>query len=95
MLYDLEPGSSNQYCPWLPAFHAPGTHWYHSHRHPLAAHQVTGGAYGMLIVDETEDQFRTYPEHLQAFFRKEVILQYTSILDKTTNVRTNLLNRQS
>jgi FtsP/CotA-like multicopper oxidase with cupredoxin domain len=30
-----------------------GTFWYHSHRHPVAAQQVSKGAYGMLLIEET------------------------------------------
>jgi FtsP/CotA-like multicopper oxidase with cupredoxin domain len=70
-----------------------GTFWYHSHRHPIAAKQVAGGAYGMLIVDEPH--IKTYPKHLRRFFENEILLQYASILDKTTNIRTNLLNGKS
>jgi FtsP/CotA-like multicopper oxidase with cupredoxin domain len=70
-----------------------GTFWYHSHRHPIASHQVEKGAYGLLIVDETpEILFNHYPPHLQAFLRNEVLLQYASVLNKTTNIRTNVLN---
>ena len=64
VLYSLPPSSQDpdpkknphQYCPWLPAFHAPGTHWYHSHRHGSTAIQVGGGMVGALIVKEPADQ---------------------------------------
>jgi len=72
----------------------PGTFWYHSHRHPHASHQVAGGAHGLIIVDETDANFQRYPVHLQHFLRNEILLQYTSILDKRSNPnkRTNFLN---
>ena len=56
VLYELHPGKHHYYCPWLPAFHAPGTHWYHSHRHGSTAIQVAGGMVGALIVKEPEGQ---------------------------------------
>ena len=56
VLYDLKSGNSHLYCPWLPAFHAPGTHWYHAHRHGSTAIQVAGGMVGALIVQEPADQ---------------------------------------
>lgn len=67
-----------------------GTFWYHSHRHPIAAKQVGGGAYGMLIVEPSS--YKRYPSHLQSLFQNEILLQYASMLDKKTQTRTNLLN---
>lgn len=52
VLYALAPGASNKYCPWLPAFHAPGTHWYHAHHHGSTAIQAAEGLAGALIVKE-------------------------------------------
>ncbi|MEM7761172.1 MAG: multicopper oxidase domain-containing protein [Cyanobacteria bacterium P01_A01_bin.40] len=56
VLYELEPGGSHKYRPWLPAFHAPGTHWYHAHNHGSTAIQVAGGMVGALIIKEPEGQ---------------------------------------
>ncbi|MEM8719861.1 MAG: multicopper oxidase domain-containing protein [Cyanobacteria bacterium P01_G01_bin.39] len=56
VLYDLKPGASHEYCPWLPAFHAPGTHWYHAHHHGSTAIQVGGGMVGAIIVKEPAGQ---------------------------------------
>ena len=56
VLYDLKSGNSHLYCPWLPKFHAPGTHWYHAHRHGSTAIQVAGGMVGALIVQEPSGQ---------------------------------------
>jgi FtsP/CotA-like multicopper oxidase with cupredoxin domain len=46
-----------RYCIWLPQFHAPGTHWYHAHRHGSTALQVVNGLVGALIVEEPPDQY--------------------------------------
>ena len=56
VLYDLKPTKSNKYCPWLPAFHAPGTHWYHAHHHGSTAIQASSGIAGALIVQEPAGQ---------------------------------------
>mmetsp|Transcript_7940 Transcript_7940/g.19189 ORF Transcript_7940/g.19189 Transcript_7940/m.19189 type:complete len:584 (-) Transcript_7940:75-1826(-) len=67
-----------------------GTFWYHSHRHPIAAKQVAGGAYGLIIIDEPH--MDTFPPHLQRFFRNEVLLQYACIRHKDKVHRTHFLN---
>jgi len=48
--------SSRDYCVKLPDFHAPGTHWYHSHIHGATAIQVVNGLAGAIIVEEPDDQ---------------------------------------
>lgn len=40
----------------LPKDHAPGTHWYHAHRHGSTAYNVQQGQFGSLIVREPPDQ---------------------------------------
>jgi len=42
----------HEYLVWLPKFHAPGTHWYHAHRHGSTAIQVSNGMAGAIIVKE-------------------------------------------
>ncbi|MEO0836398.1 MAG: multicopper oxidase domain-containing protein [Cyanobacteria bacterium J06642_3] len=54
VLYELLPGKNHSYCLWLPAFHAPGTHWYHAHKHGSTAIQVAGGMVGALIIKEPD-----------------------------------------
>lgn len=56
VLIDVKPGSTQQYCIQLPSFHAPGTHWYHAHKHGSAALQLANGLCGALVVDEPDDQ---------------------------------------
>jgi FtsP/CotA-like multicopper oxidase with cupredoxin domain len=48
----VQGGKPQEYCVWLPRFHAPGTHWYHAHKHGSAAVQVANGLAGALIVRE-------------------------------------------
>ena len=56
VLFEIPPivqgGKPQEYCVWLPRFHAPGTHWYHAHKHGSAAIQVANGLAGALIVRE-------------------------------------------
>jgi FtsP/CotA-like multicopper oxidase with cupredoxin domain len=48
----IGPGARQRYCLWLPAFHGPGTFWYHPHKHGSVALQVASGLVGALIVEE-------------------------------------------
>ena len=45
-----------QYQVDVPIYHAPGTHWYHAHRHGSVGIQVQNGMAGALIVDEPTGQ---------------------------------------
>jgi FtsP/CotA-like multicopper oxidase with cupredoxin domain len=56
VLIEIKPGQSQPYCIQLPTFHAPGTHWYHAHKHGAAAIQIAQGLAGVLIVAEPDDQ---------------------------------------
>ena len=77
-----------------------GTFWYHPHRHPLVTLSAYGGAYGMLIVDETvaiegDKQRLFYPEHLVNFLTtNEVLLQFSSMYNKKLSnaYRSNKVN---
>lgn len=48
----VKPGETHNYRLKLPDFHAPGTHWYHPHRHGSTAKQMAPGMLGALIVKE-------------------------------------------
>lgn len=54
--FEGDQPSERAYCIWLPAFHAPGTHWYHAHVHGSTSVQVVNGLAGALIVEEPEEQ---------------------------------------
>ena len=53
---EVPPGEEQAYCIVLPTFHAPGTHWYHAHKHGSASLQVNNGLVGALIVRERGNQ---------------------------------------
>jgi FtsP/CotA-like multicopper oxidase with cupredoxin domain len=53
LLVVLDPGTQNYpYCVVLPDFHAPGTYWYHAHRHGSNAVQTSTGMVGAIIVED-------------------------------------------
>ena len=49
---NVPPGESQKYRVVLPEKHAPGTHWYHPHRHGSTALQVSNGMAGAIIISE-------------------------------------------
>jgi len=56
VLIEVKPGQVQPYCIEIPSFHAPGTHWYHAHKHGSTALQLAQGLAGVLIVDEPVGQ---------------------------------------
>jgi FtsP/CotA-like multicopper oxidase with cupredoxin domain len=58
VLLHVEPGHVQPYCIQLPDFHAPGTYWYHAHKHGATAVQLTypNALCGALIVQEDDDE---------------------------------------
>jgi FtsP/CotA-like multicopper oxidase with cupredoxin domain len=70
----LAPGDALVYNLTLPKDHVGGTYWYHSHYHPHTKEQVTGGAFGMLIVDDDEENIGTTDPRVLQFLKKERIL---------------------
>jgi FtsP/CotA-like multicopper oxidase with cupredoxin domain len=55
-LVAVKPGETHEYFLKLPDFHAPGTHWYHPHRHGSTAKQMAPGMLGALIVKEPSQE---------------------------------------
>ena len=61
VLFELAPEGEecstgeHQYCVVLPRFHAPGTHWYHPHKHGSTALHVVDGLAGALIIEDEEE----------------------------------------
>lgn len=47
----IHPGETFRYSYTFKKNLAPGTYWYHSHAHPMAAKQVAGGMSGVIVVD--------------------------------------------
>jgi FtsP/CotA-like multicopper oxidase with cupredoxin domain len=63
----VAPGGAQDYEIRIPATHAPGLYWYHSHAHGRSDEQVRNGMSGALIVEGLLDPFpelRDVPEHV-------------------------------
>lgn len=52
-LNEVHPGQSRNFVYNVPADHMGGTFWYHPHAHGADAEQAGGGAFGMLIVEDS------------------------------------------
>ena len=51
----VTPGMGLVYTYKIPPDHGAGTFWYHAHFHQHTTAQVSGGAFGMLIIEERDD----------------------------------------
>ncbi|KAJ3244248.1 hypothetical protein HDU77_009984 [Chytriomyces hyalinus] len=67
----IYPGQTFQYKYTIPEDHAPGLHWYHSHKHGTSALQVMGGLVGAIYVRPTE-----------AAVKKSTALTYLASLER-------------
>lgn len=74
VLISVPPGKQQQYCIEIPSFHAPGTHWYHSHQHGSTAFQLANGLCGALIIDEPDNEkIMTFPHNDYVWVIQEVL----------------------
>ncbi|NEO52011.1 MAG: multicopper oxidase domain-containing protein [Okeania sp. SIO3B5] len=88
-------GQTNKYCVAIPEFHAPGTHWYHSHRHGSTAIQAANGMAGAIIIPEpTEERKLGVTDENDKIWLIQEILDvsdpekfYTARGDNTTKVQ--------
>jgi len=55
-LIEIKPDETHEYYVKLPDYHAPGTHWYHPHRHGSTAKQMAPGMAGALIIKEPSQE---------------------------------------
>ena len=62
VLRHVMAGETAPYRVDLPADHAPGTYWYHSHQHGISEEQVFGGMSGLIVVEGLIDLL---PEELR------------------------------
>ncbi len=51
----FEGGSGGDFVYDIPADHMGGTYWYHAHHHGSTFLQVSGGAFGLIIIDDSGD----------------------------------------
>jgi FtsP/CotA-like multicopper oxidase with cupredoxin domain len=57
----------------VPADHMGGTYWYHAHHHGSTYLQVASGAFGMLVVDDSNDGI---PANVAAMSEKQIVLGF-------------------
>ncbi|KAJ3232953.1 hypothetical protein HDU78_006731 [Chytriomyces hyalinus] len=92
----IYPGETFQYKYTIPEDHAPGLHWYHSHKHGTSALQVMGGLVGAIYVRPTEAAVKksTALTYLASLERHVLVAQHfamesiNSDTDDTFTVRT-------
>ena len=65
----------------IPAYHMGGTYWYHSHYHGKTCEQVSGGAFGMLIIDDDGEGVGTDDAMVKALLSRdnELLLVATNL----------------
>jgi len=69
----FEGGRGGDFVWDIPANHMGGTYWYHAHHHGSSFLQVSGGLFGMLIVDDSKDNI---PVPVAAMEERQIILGY-------------------
>jgi len=57
----------------IPANHMGGTYWYHAHHHGSTFLQVSGGTFGMLIIDDSGDEL---PDNVADMTERQIVLGY-------------------
>lgn len=67
----VQGGNCLQYNYTIPAGHADGTYWYHAHKHLRTQSQVSGGAFGLLIIDPTTSELSSRPTSVQQWIANE------------------------
>ena len=72
--HEKEPFPKHNWCVWLPEFHAPGTHWYHAHRHGSTGLQVSNGMAGAIIIRERPEYQIVSPADDKIWVIQEIIL---------------------
>ncbi|KAJ3396938.1 hypothetical protein HDU80_009796 [Chytriomyces hyalinus] len=83
----IYPGQTFQYKYTIPDDHAPGLHWYHSHKHGTSALQVMGGLVGAIYVRPTEAAVKssTALTYLASLERHVLVAQHFAMASINTN----------
>ena len=81
VLISIAAGESYTYEYDLPADHAPGTYWYHSHEHTVSEAQVFAGLSGTIVVEGLDDLL---PAELRAVTHHTLGLKDVQIRDDGT-----------
>ncbi len=69
----FEGGRGGDFVWQIPADHMGGTYWYHAHHHGSTYLQVSGGAFGQLLVDDSADGI---PVDVAAMAERQLVVAY-------------------
>jgi FtsP/CotA-like multicopper oxidase with cupredoxin domain len=69
----FEGGFGGDFVYDIPADHMGGTYWYHAHHHGSTFLQVSGGTFGMLLIDDSNDGM---PQHVADMQERNIVLGY-------------------
>jgi FtsP/CotA-like multicopper oxidase with cupredoxin domain len=69
----FEGGSGGDYVYDIPADHMGGTYWYHAHHHGSTYLQVTGGSFGLMIIDDGLDEI---PSNVANMVERQLVVGY-------------------
>jgi FtsP/CotA-like multicopper oxidase with cupredoxin domain len=69
----FEGGYGGDFVYDIPTDHMGGTYWYHAHHHGSTFLQVSGGAFGLLIVDDGADGI---PANVAAMTERQIVLGF-------------------
>ena len=69
----FEGGAGGDFVYDIPPDHMGGTFWYHAHHHGSTYLQVSGGAFGLIVID---DQFDNIPASVAAMTERQLVIAY-------------------
>jgi FtsP/CotA-like multicopper oxidase with cupredoxin domain len=69
----FEGGFGGDYVYDIPADHMGGTFWYHAHHHGSTYLQVSTGAFGLMLIDDSQDGI---PPHVSNMQEKHIVLGF-------------------
>jgi len=69
----FEGGTGGDYVYDIPADHMGGTFWYHAHHHGSTFLQVSTGGFGLIIIDDSQDEI---PANVAAMEERHVLIGY-------------------
>jgi FtsP/CotA-like multicopper oxidase with cupredoxin domain len=69
----VEGGYGADYVYDIPAEHMGGTYWYHAHHHGSTFLQVSSGAFGQIIIDDSNDGV---PANVDAMAERQLLVAY-------------------
>jgi FtsP/CotA-like multicopper oxidase with cupredoxin domain len=73
VMRSFEGGFGGDFVYDIPADHMGGTYWYHAHHHGSTFLQVSGGAFGQLIIDDGNDGI---PANVAAMVERQLVVAF-------------------